>query len=208
MSDEIIPADTVLLDLLRKRESQTVTELASCMEVTATAIRQRLNRLMAQGYVERDTQKIARGRPNHRYQLTAKGRRRTGANFADLSIALWHEIRAISDAEVRRGLLKRVSMRMAEIYGRQIKGKTLADRMDSIAEVFGERRLQFEVDRSGSLPVLKAMSCPYPQLAEEDNSICAMERMLFAELLGENVRLSDCRLDGANCCSFEVSGQN
>jgi hypothetical protein len=36
-----------------------------------------------------------------RFRLTEKGRRRAGANFADLAIALWQEIREIKDPEVR-----------------------------------------------------------------------------------------------------------
>jgi predicted ArsR family transcriptional regulator len=52
--------------------------------------------------------------------------------------------------------------------------------------------------------VLTALACPYPELADQDRSVCAMERMLFAEVLGESVRLSKCRLDGDTCCSFEV----
>ncbi len=32
-----------------------------------------------------------------------------------------------------------------------------------------------------------------------------MERMLFTELLGEQVRLSGCRLDGQACCEFQAS---
>jgi DeoR family transcriptional regulator, suf operon transcriptional repressor len=42
-------------------------------------------------------------------------------------------------------------------------------------------------------------------LAEQDRGICGVERMLFSELLGENIRLSECRLDGASCCRFETN---
>jgi hypothetical protein len=32
-----------------------------------------------------------------------------------------------------------------------------------------------------------------------------MEKMMISEALGEGVRLSACRLDGATCCTFEAS---
>ena len=47
--------------------------------------------------------------------------------------------------------------------------------------------------------------CPYPELAEKDRGICAVEKMLFAKLLEEPVRLSQCRLDGHSCCQFETN---
>ncbi len=67
-----------------------------------------------------------------------------------------------------------------------------------------QRNLAFSVERKGALPVLTAHQCPYPDLAEQDRGICAVEKIVFSELLGEKVRLSDCRLDGANCCRFET----
>lgn len=204
MYDDVFSSDTPLLDLLRKRDAMTVTELAAAMGVTPTAVRQRLNRLMAQRLVRRTAEIAGRGRPSHRYELTDAGRRKTGSNFADLAVALWQEVREIKDPEVRNGLLQRLAKRLAESYGGQMNGRTLAEKMQSLADLFGERRVPFAVDNSGRLPVLTAQACPYPELAEQDRSICAMERMLFSELLGESVRLADCRLDGDACCTFQA----
>jgi len=205
MAAEIETSDIGLLDILRKAGPCSVAQLAAAMEVTATAVRQRLMRLLSRGDIERTTERASRGRPVHRYGLTEKGRRRAGANFADLAVSLWEEIRAIRDPEVRRGLLGRISGRMAAQYSTQIRGSTLDERMESLAELFRERQIPFDVDRSRDLPMLHARACPYPELAERDRSVCAMEKNLFSELLGENVRLSNCRLDGHACCTFEAT---
>jgi predicted ArsR family transcriptional regulator len=54
--------------------------------------------------------------------------------------------------------------------------------------------------------VLTALACPYPDLAEQDRGICAVEKMMFTEMLGTPVRLTECRLDGAStCCRFQTS---
>lgn len=209
MPDEMIASDVALLDILRNRGAMTVNELGELLDVTATAVRQRLTRLMAQGYVDRVAVRSGRGRPSHQYELTTKGRRQTGSNFADLAIALWQEIRAIRDVEVRRGLMQRISQRLAVLYRDRIEGESLEERMESLAELFSSRQMPFSVEKTseGELPVLKALACPYPDLADQDKTICSMERMLFSELLGEPVRLSNCRLDGggSHCCSFESS---
>ncbi len=202
MQAEIVPSDIAILDLLRKRDSATVAELAACMEVTSTAIRQRLTRLMAQGHIDRITVRAGRGRPSHSYALTKQGRRKTGSNFADLATALWHEIREITDIEVRRGLLQRIAKRLADEYRPHIRGETLDEKMASLSALFSQRQIPFEVDVSGDLPILTALACPYPDLAEQDRSVCSMERMLFSELLGDTVRLAKCRLDGEPCCTF------
>ena len=199
-------SDQQILDILRRDQRATVAELAESMGVTGTAVRQRLNRLLAGGLVERSAHRAGRGRPVHHYQLTDKGQRTAGTNYHDLALALWHELRSISEPEVRRRLLARIVSTLSEGYGQQITGTTLAQRMQSLAELMGEREVPFTVDASSGLPVLTALACPYPELAEQDRGICAMEKMLFSEVLGQGVRLGNCRLDGASCCTFEATG--
>jgi len=174
--------------------------------VTATAVRQRLNRLMGQGLVQRSVHRAGRGRPSHHYELSPAGRRHAGSNFSDLAVVLWDELRAVADPEVRRGLLERLCRRLGERYRASVSGESLAAKMESLAELFRQRRIPVEVTTQDGMPVINALACPYPDLAEQDRSICAMERMLFAELVGESLQLAACRLDGDSCCRFEPAG--
>lgn len=205
MSVDLVPSDVSILDLLRKQQEMTVMQLSAAMEVTATAVRQRLGRLLQQGYITRTAITAGRGRPSHRYTLTLKGQRKTGANFADLAIALWQEIRSIEDVEIRRGLLQRISKRMAVMYGDEIQGETVVQRMDQLGGLLTDRELPFSVSEESGLPVLTMLACPYPGLAEQDRSICSMERILLSNVLGGSVALTECRLDGDSCCTFEMS---
>lgn len=181
----------------------SVAQLAEALGVTPTAVRQRVSRLMGDGWLTRQEVKALRGRPSHRYSLTEKARQQIGSNFADLALTLWDEIRSVKDLEIRRGLLERIARRMAGRYRQAISGATTGERMESLAEVFAERQVPFSVEQQAGLPVLTAHDCPYPELAERDRTICAVERMLFSDLLEENVHLAQCRLDGDACCQFQ-----
>jgi DeoR family transcriptional regulator, suf operon transcriptional repressor len=218
VDSQFASSDAVVVDLLRQHEAMTVSQLAASLDVTATAVRQRLNRLTGQGLVERRTVKAPRGRPSHYYALTEAGRRLCGNNYHDLATVLWDEIRAIEDPEVKRGLLQRLAHRMAQKYAGQVRGETVVERMNSLAALYRERRVPLHVEgqvhgecqihgkgqgESQSLPVLQAKACPYPELAAQDRSVCAMERMMFSELVDANLRLTECRLDGGACCTFE-----
>ncbi|MEX2168706.1 MAG: winged helix-turn-helix transcriptional regulator [Pirellulales bacterium] len=196
-------SDQQLLDHLRRHGSASIVDLRRTLDVTATAVRQRLNRLMGQGIIQRETQRQGRGRPGHRYSLTEKGVRLGGDNYADLAGTLWDEIREIKDQEIRQGLLRRIATKLAARYRGEVNGSSTEQRMAGVVKMMADRGVPFEVDRSGELPILTALACPYPELAEQDRGVCAMERMLFSELLGEAVKLSSCRLDGASCCDFE-----
>ena len=198
-------SDKTMLDVLRRKGAVTISVLVAEMGVTATAVRQRLQRLMIGGLIERQAENKGRGRPNHRYSLTEKGQRSSGTNFADMADVLWDEIKSVEDPEIRRGLLKRIAGRLADRYRNAVDGESLGDRMKALASVMGERDVPFEVENSGTLPVLSVLACPYPDLAMRDRSVCTMEKMMLSEVLGENVRLSECRLDGGACCTFTPS---
>lgn len=206
MYEQTETSDKGMLDFMRREGAVTISRLVEEMGVTATAVRQRLQRLMAEGLVERRSERKTRGRPNHRYSLTEKGERSAGNNFADMALVLWEEIRSVPDIEVRRGLLKRIAGRLVERYRVDVSGDTLGDRMKSLSRLMADREVPFEIGASSELPVLTALACPYPELAKLDRSVCTMEKLMLSEILGESVRLSECRLDGANCCTFVPSG--
>jgi len=195
-------SDTGLLDLIRSAGPMGVAEMAHAMAVTPTAVRQRLGRIMAQGLIQREAIRAGRGRPRHRYRLTEKGLRVTGSNFTDLALALWREISKIDDAEVRRTLLRRVIGNLVESYAHQIEGRTMAERMESLARLLEQRRVPFSVENGRELPVLTAHACPYQELAEKDRTICMLEKLVFSELLHCDMQLSRCRLDGGGQCEF------
>jgi DeoR family transcriptional regulator, suf operon transcriptional repressor len=205
MAGQTETSDKMLLDCLRRRGPARIADLVAEMGVTATAVRQRIGRLMDNGLITRQTERLSRGRPNHRYALTEKGEQETGTNFNDLAIILWEEVKSVADPEMRRGLLKRIADRFVVRYRDGVQGATTSERMDSVARLMGEREIPFEVNTTGELPVLSALACPYPELAKMDRSVCTMEKLMLSEMLGENVRLSACRLDGATCCTFTPS---
>jgi DeoR family transcriptional regulator, suf operon transcriptional repressor len=208
MSTAVIPtplptADNDVLDLLRALGPMDVAAMSGEFQVTPTAVRQRLSRLRANGLVQREPVRHGRGRPRHSYQLTPKGVRLTGSNWPDLALALWREISAIADYEVRRTVLVRVLKTLAANYGHEIQGQTTLERMRSLAELLNQRRVPFSADQPNGSPVLTAHACPYPELSASDRTICAMERALFSELAGKELRLTKCRLDGGPNCQFQ-----
>lgn len=189
-----------------------IGELSAALGVTATAVRQRLDRLMRNGLVERQALGGRRGRPAHAYSLTESGRRLAGDNFRDLAIVLWREIRGVRDLDVRRGLVGRIGAALAGLHRGEVSGAGPADRLRGVAEMLSRRSITCAVETaaesSSGLPVLTSYACPYPDLAEEDRGICAAERTMIEELVGGRIALSECRLDGAACCKFSLVGSD
>jgi predicted ArsR family transcriptional regulator len=196
--------DRVLLEAIRRRGAMSVSECVSFAEVTPTAVRHRLNRLMGQGLIRRTEQVKGRGRPEHRYSLTEEAELLLGQNYADLAMTLWSEIKAFEDRAIGMKLLRRVADKLAERYRRQMPGRDVTERLGDLRNLLAERGIDAEVDAHGRLPVLRQHSCPYHDLAKADRTVCGIEMRMFEKALDSDLKLSQCRLDGHSCCEFEV----
>lgn len=204
--DLLEPSDRPLLDLIRRRGPLTVAEMAESVGVTSTAVRNRLNRLVGLGLVERRSEAAGRGRPHHTYQASFEANRSLGQNYADLAVVLWDELmKSVDDPKIRRLVFQRVTERLAELYRSQLTGDRWEGRLVQLGSILHDRGIEAEVvfREEDALPVLRQYSCPYFELAETDSSVCALERKMFEKVVGRALRLATCRLDGDRACQFE-----
>lgn len=197
--------DRQFLDRLRRLGSASVQSLCEDLGVTATAVRQRLSRLQAMGFVDRHAVKSGRGRPHHTYRLSEAGLRELGDNYGDLAVILWRAVQNIEDPALRNGLMDRLQHALVERYGNRVRGESVRERLRELIGTMTENGFDVEIDESGPLPVLKENSCPYYELAHEDAGICQLEQDVFRTVLGADVTLTHRSLDGHCCCEFEVA---
>ena len=200
-------SDRTLLDLIRRHGPLSIAEMAARLAVTPTAVRNRLTRLVGSGMVERRAEHGSRGRPKYTYEASVEAHKQLGQNYADLAVVLWDEMmRTVEDRKLRRVLFQRITARLAELYRAQMKGSEWEGRLFELGTILHDRGIEAEVTRGsvGMLPVLRQHTCPYYELAEVDRAVCAMERKMFEKVLGRELRLSQCRLDGHHSCDFEA----
>jgi predicted ArsR family transcriptional regulator len=134
MSLEVPTSDAELLALLRIAGPLSVRELADAMEVTATAVRQRLVRLLGEKAIQREVVRHGRGRPRHRYSLTEESLRRTDSPFTEVASTFWEKTRQSSDPALRRDTLRRIARVLMSYYAGQIQGEAAAREMKSLAK--------------------------------------------------------------------------
>ena len=64
-----------MLSILQRQGSVSIKELEIRLGVTATAVRQQISGLLADGYIQQELERAGRGRPKHVYSLTPRGDR-------------------------------------------------------------------------------------------------------------------------------------
>ena len=188
----------------------TVADLMDRLGVTATAVRQRIDRMLELGFVDREKVGHGRGRPTFAYTLSPTGHREAGADSRQLAEAMWMAISELPDEEVRRSLLKDIAQRLGAEYRQQLTELTLPERMAAMSQLLVGKRILAEFADQGSLPVLDVHACPYPDLTDDDRrrDMCHLEEEMLSEALGQPMHLSACQLDGHGCCQFTPVERN
>lgn len=206
MRSVIDQSDREFLEQLHRTGPATIQEICGTLGVTATAVRQRLSRLQGLGLITRESVRAGRGRPHHTYRLTDGGLRELGDNYGDLAMILWRELQNIQEPSVRARLLDGIQQALVERYGHAVQGTSLYERVSQLRDALAERGFDVEVASNGELPVLRENNCPYLELATSDPSICELEHAVFQKVLGAELTLAQCCLDGHSCCEFQPAG--
>jgi predicted ArsR family transcriptional regulator len=204
MIPQLNSGDLEFLQLLQRLQPAGIQELVDHAGVTATAIRHRLNRLQENELVSRISIPQERGRPAHQYEVTRKGLQILGDESADLTALLWRELQKLEDESVRNRLLASVKTALVERLGTVSASSSLMTRVQELCSSLEGRGLLVESEVAGKLPVIREHSCPYLAIAQEDSTICDIEREAFSTVLQVPVALSRCRMDGHRCCEFQV----
>ncbi len=203
--EHVRPIDQSVLDLLRTNQGMTVQDLTSTLDVTATAVRQRLDRLVEANLIQRVKKSAGRGRPSYCYELTPTGLRYASASYSELATALWQEVMELPSAMQRSRILRRVARRMASDLKNDIPQEgAIADRFHAVADALEKRKIPAVVRESGNKPVLEVQACPYPELTNDDSSrhLCELEQEMLSEAMGHQMKLNCCQLDGHHQCQF------
>ncbi len=196
-----------ILEYMQRKGSTTIKELEELLNVTTTAVRQHLNTLQAEGYIERRRVLDAGvGRPHHAYFLTEKVREVFACNCDDLALTLLEEVFALEGKERTAMLLARVGGKLANRYAQSVRATALQARVQELAGALYDKGVLTDVMTSDSdTIILKTYNCPYHELAQEHREICDMDEDMMRKVLGSEVNLSSCMMDGHAGCSFVVT---
>lgn len=195
-----------IIEYIQRNGSATIKDLEQLLGITTTAVRQHLNTLQNEGYVERKAVHTGVGRPHHAYAVTAKAQEIFACHCDDLALTLLEEVFALEGVEQTNLLLARVSNRLANKYQQSVRSNLLVERVDELATALYQRGVLTDVhEQDENTFVLHTYNCPYHELAQDHREICEMDEAMLRQILGSEVNLTSCMMDGHQGCSFVVS---
>jgi predicted ArsR family transcriptional regulator len=129
-----------------------------------------------------------------------------GCHCDDLALTLLEEVFALEGKEQTARLLNRVSNRLASKYERSVRSNLLVERVGELAGALYQRGVLTDVQTNDDNTfTLHTYNCPYHELAQDHREICEMDEAMLRQVLGSDVNLTNCMMDGHQGCSFVVS---
>ncbi|MGF1517043.1 MAG: iron-sulfur cluster biosynthesis transcriptional regulator SufR [Nodosilinea sp.] len=188
--------DDILTYLLRQGEA-TAHDLAEHFEVSAQAIRRHLKDLETEELIEHRAVQEGMGRPNHLYQVSAKGRDRFPSKYDDFALSLLDTLAETVGKDQVGHLLRKQWERKALEYCERVGTGSLADRVARLVQIRKAEGYMSEwhevndgdVRQPGSGYVITEYNCAISHIAESFPSICGHELEMF------QMALSDCSVE-------------
>src|SRR5215211_7241424 len=118
-----------VLNLIQRQGSASIKDLEAALNVTTTAVREQVDHLLDEGYLQATRVRGDVGRPYFVYSLTTKAQELFPKDYATLAGLLLEETLAMHGREGLRLLLNRVSRRMADKLYDQTQGMELSQKL-------------------------------------------------------------------------------
>ena len=195
------PAGKILAYLQRHGEA-TVKDLEELLGISTTAVREHLTHLQARNLVTTKLVRRGPGRPHALYFLTDAAQNLFPKEYDTLTTMLLREIASREGPDRLQALLDGVGARLAEEYRGQVSGVALPDRLAALRESLERRGIPVELLPDGDS--FRLFACPYFDVAQEHAGVCAMERRMIEQVLGEQVVLEGTIREGRRSCHFTV----
>jgi predicted ArsR family transcriptional regulator len=201
-------ADAILFQLKSLGEAQAEI-LARRLGISVQAMRQRLERLLAENLVAYSDRAHGRGRPRRLWSLAPGAASLFPDTHAQLTVDLIGTIRReLGEAAMARLLERRCEEITAAYRKRLDRAPDIAQKLDALADM---RSAEGYMARIEKLPddgfLLVEDHCPICAAAMTCQGFCSIELQVFQSLLGPvwHIERQDHVLGGARRCTYQIT---
>jgi predicted ArsR family transcriptional regulator len=198
-----------ILELLQRSGiGLTADALAHKLGISAVAVRKHLAALERDNLVMTELERRPRGRPTYLYRPTDTAQELFPNDYANLATAVLEMIRRTDGEDKVDALFHRRAELLAAELATRVRGATLQERLQQVAQILEEQGYMPEVAklRQGrDHYLLTEHHCPIFQVAKAFQQACTCELEVLLKLLQAKVERCDHRMMGHPHCSYLIS---
>jgi predicted ArsR family transcriptional regulator len=200
--------DAILFQLKSLGEARAET-LARRLGITVQAVRQRLDRLLAENLVACSDRAQGRGRPRRLWSLAPGAASLFPDTHAQLTVDLIGTIRSELGETALARLLERRREQIADIYRKRLAHEPdIARKLTALADMRSAEGYMARLERLDDEGFLLIEDhCPICAAAMICQGFCSIELAIFRSLLGSgwHIERQDHALSGARRCTYRIT---
>ena len=202
-----------ILQILKRSGGSTVEELAHALSFAPMTVRQHLAILERDGLVTTRENRKGPGRPSHVYSVSPQGEELFPKGYQRLAERLLREISELPNEEIEHlsaqekleHIMERMADRVADEYKAEVQGDTLAERVETVTALLGEREGTLsEWTQTEAGFQIQDINCPFQKIAAAEPALCVWHLRLLTRLLQADVDMENCMASGDSCCLYQV----
>jgi predicted ArsR family transcriptional regulator len=196
-----------ILKSLKMAGPLTAPVLAERLGVTAVAVRQHLDALLADGLLKFEDEKKGVGRPKRVWALSEDGHAQFPDNHSGLVQGLLNGLRELYGEEGVERLIEHRQETARTAYGEALASAgSLSERLSILADLRSREGYMARVEKAGADYLLIENHCSICAAATACSGFCRSEMALFQDLLGKDVSLTreEHLLSGGRRCVYRV----
>jgi predicted ArsR family transcriptional regulator len=205
-----------ILEILKRRKSATVSELARQLDMAPVSVRYHLDILQGDNLIQVGT--VHRegnvGRPKQLYSLTRQADDYFPDNLAPLTAGLICQMKKALPATQLEAAFCSLAREMAQEFCLEDQGEeSFEDRMTQISGFLNERGYlaRWEKDHhdtEGESYLLHTFNCPYAGISTQHRELCQMDLELVRELVGQPCQRENSLAEEGHCCTYRIHTEN
>ncbi|QGH33417.1 DeoR family transcriptional regulator [Gracilibacillus salitolerans] len=197
----------MILELLKKNQSLSVSGISNFLNITEMAIRKHLIKLESEKLITSRTVRQPMGRPVIYYSLTAAGENAFPKSYDLLTMEFLRDMEETIGIEAIDQLFEKREERLRQKYRRRIFIEDpISEKVKALVKVQSDNGYMSEFHQEDNDKLsFSQYNCPIAAIADKYDKPCECELNLFKSVLGtEKVKRVECIAKGGAACKYVV----
>jgi len=196
-----------ILQNIKLKGPQTVSELAESSTMTKEGMRQHLEKLEKEGFIQSSSLKKGVGRPIILYSLAEKGLARFPDAHAGLAVQLLKSISEVLGKDALDQIIKDKQETDFIRYQEALKDQdTMEGKLENLSSIRTKEGYMAAWEKQEDTYAFIENNCPICAAATKCNAFCESELQNIQKLLGEKIQVerTDHTVKGDRRCTYKI----